>query len=48
MEYQIHELAYLFPKMSDDRFADLKADIEANGLLEPVTCLLYTSPSPRD
>jgi len=32
----IHEVANIFPMMTDEEFESLKADIEANGLLEPV------------
>lgn len=33
---KIHQLAYLFPEMQPGEFAELKADIKANGLLEPI------------
>ncbi len=36
-EVQLHPAATLFPEMSASEFASLKADIEANGLLTPVT-----------
>ncbi|HXP05932.1 MAG TPA: ParB N-terminal domain-containing protein [Stellaceae bacterium] len=34
--YAAHDLAKLFPAMSDTQFAELLADIKANGLREPV------------
>jgi len=33
---EVHDLARLFPIMNDAEFADLKADIEKNGLREPL------------
>ena len=36
-EPEVHDLARLFPAMPPDQFAALKADIEANGLLDPIT-----------
>ncbi len=36
MNYAPHEIANLFPMMSPDEFVDLKEDIKARGLLEPV------------
>lgn len=36
-EWQFHELAELFPRLSDEEMEDLGADIEKNGLVEPVT-----------
>ncbi len=36
-EYQQHPLSAAFPKMSDAAFAELRADIAANGLLAPIT-----------
>jgi len=35
-EHKIHSAALMLPKMSDAEFADLKADIQANGLLQPI------------
>jgi hypothetical protein len=35
--YQPHELAKLFPRMSDDEFAGLVASIKANGLRSPIS-----------
>ena len=32
----IHELARLFPPMSDEEYAGLKADIAANGKVDPI------------
>jgi N6-adenosine-specific RNA methylase IME4/ParB-like chromosome segregation protein Spo0J len=37
IQKEIHELANLIPTMSDDEYRDLVKDIEANGLLEPIT-----------
>jgi ParB-like chromosome segregation protein Spo0J len=34
---RIHPLAEMIPAMSEEEFADLKADIEANGQAEPIT-----------
>lgn len=34
--FEIHQIAEIFPRMSDTEFASLTADIKANGLLEPV------------
>jgi len=36
MNYQSHELSKLFPKMTEEEFAELKSDIKENGLLEPI------------
>jgi hypothetical protein len=36
MSYEIHPAATLFPMMSDEEYAGLKADIEENGLREPI------------
>ena len=36
-KYQQHPLSAAFPKMSDAAFAELRADIAANGLLAPIT-----------
>jgi ParB family chromosome partitioning protein len=36
MILQIHDLANVFPRMPNDEFAALKADIKTNGLLEPI------------
>src|SRR5213592_4411301 len=33
---ELHELVHLFPPMSEAEFADLKADIQKNGLREPL------------
>lgn len=33
---ELHNLALLFPAMSDEEFAELKSDIKRNGLLEPI------------
>ena len=33
---QIHEVALLFPPMTPEEYADLKADIDLNGLIEPI------------
>ena len=33
---QVHPVANLFPSMRDDEYAALKADIQTNGLREPV------------
>ena len=37
MEYELHPLCVLFPRMVDDAFIKLTADIKANGLREPIT-----------
>ena len=37
--YDIHALANIMPKMPEGEFENLKADIEKNGILEPVTLL---------
>lgn len=37
MSYELHPLAELIPPMSEDEFADLLADIRANGLRSPIT-----------
>lgn len=34
--YQFHEVASIFPMMSEDEFEDLKRDIAQNGLKEPI------------
>lgn len=36
MEYELHPLCVLFPRMVDDAFIKLTADIKANGLREPI------------
>jgi ParB-like chromosome segregation protein Spo0J len=36
MEYQTHEIATLFPLMSEERLAELAEEIAQNGQLEPV------------
>lgn len=36
MNYEIHPLAKLIPQMSAEEFANLRADIDANGLIEPI------------
>lgn len=36
MKYEFHELAELFPSMTDEEFSDLKSSIEKNGLLQPI------------
>ena len=35
-EYTFHPVAELFPRMSDEEFAKLKADVAANGLRQPI------------
>ena len=37
MEYKIHPVCELFPPMTPAEFADLKADIQAHGQIEPIT-----------
>ena len=37
MEYELHPLCVLFPRMVDDAFVALTEDIRANGLREPIT-----------
>jgi hypothetical protein len=37
LAYEIHPLAELIPAMSDQDFAELKTDIERNGLRQPIT-----------
>ena len=37
MKYEIHELALVIPAMLDSEYTQLKADIEANGLMTPIT-----------
>lgn len=37
MEYELHPLCTLFPRMIDDAFRALVDDIKANGLREPIT-----------
>ncbi len=37
MTYELHELASVWPPMSEARLKDLARDIDANGLLEPIT-----------
>lgn len=39
VEFEVHPLAELIPPMSSKEYADLKADIEANGQQEPI--MLY-------
>ena len=34
--YEVHELAYIFPAMRDDQFAELKASISRNGQRERI------------
>ena len=51
-DYQIH-FNYLLAKDSEDRELDINGKMEkiilmANKWMEISTCLLYTSPSPRD
>lgn len=36
MQYNAHELATIFPPMSDDQYQTLVQDIEENGLLHPI------------
>ena len=36
-DYKIHPLALLFPELPADEFKKLKLDIQAHGLLEPIT-----------
>lgn len=35
-DLSVHPLALLIPEMSDDQYADLRDDVAANGLLEPI------------
>lgn len=35
--YEFHEVANLFPMMSEEEFTSLKEDIKANGQIEPIT-----------
>ena len=37
MSYESHPLAELIPRMSDEEYVELRADIEVNGLHEPIT-----------
>ena len=39
MDVEMHELALAFPPMTDAEYAELKADIAANGLRQPVVML---------
>jgi ParB-like chromosome segregation protein Spo0J len=34
---EFHEVCNLFPEMTPDEFAELKADIAANGQLDPIS-----------
>jgi hypothetical protein len=36
MDREFHEVANIFPMMNETEFAELRADIQANGLLEPI------------
>jgi hypothetical protein len=36
--HEIHEVAHLFPEMSETEFSELKADISQHGLRMPILC----------
>lgn len=36
MNYEFHEVENLFPMMTPEEFSELKNDIAANGLIEPI------------
>lgn len=36
MQYKIHQIAEIFPRMSGEEFVSLKRDIQERGLLEPI------------
>ena len=35
-------------RFDEDRLAELSSSIKLHGIVQPIICLLYTSPSPRD